>query len=1357
MADKNKFLHLGNYSDKILYENFKGKLEQKDIAANSHLLQIFKFFDKDGSGALETTNSNGVNEIQSLWNSVKTSASKNSNSIFEYSEAEEFLANSVDETGKSLADNKVTSGDLFSFLKILANKDSEPEPHNLRADEIRQYTPKEIQELSIQTICDDINKAKEILDAQKAAQGQVSEFVNDTKETFDTEYAYSRVNRYLMKEEFCAKVLQYAKDGILDEKQYLEAKLELAVQMLSELENTELKATIAKQIVTLGLYKDFGNKTKAEQERIVKEKEIEFLKKALARLTPDELTVFIKRLTSLSDEEYKEKTPKVVENLINQTIQENEAAISQSLGDSVSARFIAPPKEGSIEDIISNKDAYRVMNFDEVFQKERGVMYNSSAIMEYTVRETQLQFLLGIHNRNESIKNILHDATVIVDGNNKNGAPQKEFIENCNQNLANQIEVAFKSLYAKNAYEAQRVIDEIMGKDSGITVVSDEQGNFIKLEFYGFERKTLGVDSLNESGQETVESSNDKLLKRMPIDSYSLVQLSKGLQEKLDENYKKLFNDRSLEDYSEDVKLLYEYAYGAKNAQDVANAFAQSQQAGVQYTKAAVQGAGMLAMVAGQLIPVGGQAATALLATKTALSYSGILISVAGGTAVSAAENYSKEGGPTEEDKRAMLEELRTSLALFGSGVAIGKGSEALYRTLVMKYCPKLVALGAEVGVDATASLLADYAITGQIDLSGEGIAQLQNILIGIICAKGNIKNYLQSHGLSHPDIGKMSNEELLSEYEISNYDRSYWEDDKLLLRRMQLDLEMMKRNLRGDTYIGKDMSYFESNLNLEMPNTARILSTIKENGSIFDLPKDIKYTIEDGPGVHSHLRFEENGKSLFLFYDKNGDIISANMYGLQIVKVGEKFYDASSNLEYRTRSVAFEEAGGYKNTNKMIRMAIDHNIPQDIVKIIQKQNAGKDYPLIGPSAIREIFKNTTSADDVVVLRYLLNDKQFADMMQTYKSQDIVSIMKSPEAKSLILSRIKNNQSISKSEIKKVVPEIFGHTDGYKLNKVRDLSYKTQDIESSEITSKMTPDEIKNAYITNPKFKSDVDSKCPAGEVCTINGKLYCSTGDDLVELKMSKQTFEKLFPIEKRYNISQVGLGDCWWCAKMGSIIDTPKGRAYLYQLIEEQGDNLVVKFPETQKTIIFEKGKLNKLAPISIYKKDGKLEFGDGTARVFACKGVQILEQAYTQVRYAGFDASSPSEVVINDIFFMNREMQNLSGGYPTEVMKDFFPKGSYTVEEYNNRGSDFIKLLEENIGKPNTMITFATHHENFLGAFLPYDLVSNHCYNIVGYDKKTQMISISNPWHNNEVKVIPVYELDRYMNFFEISTIK
>ena len=244
---------------------------------------------------------------------------------------------------------------------------------------------------------------------------------------------------------------------------------------------------------------------------------------------------------------------------------------------------------------------------------------------------------------------------VTVDGNNKYGAPQHDAIETCNQNLANQIEMAFRSLYSKNAAEAQRVIDEIMGQDSGIKVIADEQGNFIKLEFYGFKRNSLNLDSSGSTKPEgtTQESEvgfeNNKF--RMPVNAYSLVRLSKCLQQKLEQNYQTALNGKTLDDYSAEVKSAYQMAYGAKNAQDMANAFAQSQQEGVQNTKAVVQGLGMVAMVAGQLIPVGGQVATALV-------MGGMATSTFGSVGVSAVENYTKAGGPTEEDKKEILEEV---------------------------------------------------------------------------------------------------------------------------------------------------------------------------------------------------------------------------------------------------------------------------------------------------------------------------------------------------------------------------------------------------------------------------------------------------------------------------------------------------------------------------------------------------------------------------------------------------------------------------------------------------------------------------------------------------------------------------
>ncbi|MBQ7126988.1 hypothetical protein IJO12_07875, partial [bacterium] len=65
---------------------------------------------------------------------------------------------------------------------------------------------------------------------------------------------------------------------------------------------------------------------------------------------------------------------------------------------------------------------------------------------------------------------------------------------------------------------------------------------------------------------------------------------------------------------------------------------------------------------------------------------------------------------------------------------------------VIKNICPRLVALSAEIGIDATASLLTDLVITGQIDLTGEGIAQLVNILVGITHSKGNFDHFLDTH-----------------------------------------------------------------------------------------------------------------------------------------------------------------------------------------------------------------------------------------------------------------------------------------------------------------------------------------------------------------------------------------------------------------------------------------------------------------------------------------------------------------------------------------------------------------------------------------------------------------------------------
>ena len=731
MAEENNFLYLKNTKDKISYDKIAGKQNKKDFAANKKLQQIFNFFDLNGDATLEKANTQGLSEIQSLWDCVNKFAKKNGNSIFEENEAQEFLNSTIDETGKSLADYNVTTDDLFGFLASLKNSSQSQAPQTLHEG----LTPKEVQTIATKTIDKDVEKAKAIFNTQNNTQGDVSKFVNNTKETFDTEYAASRVNRYIMKEEFCSQLLKQAQENNLSVKAYYQNKISFLITLLPELKDKETKSTLVKQLITFGMYKNFDNKTKAEQERIIQEAQIDFLKKALENLTPEELNQFTSRILSLSDEEYAKSAPELTKNLIKQTLDINAKYKKER---TLTLDTTIP---GSVKSIISTQEAYRKMTFDETFYNERGVVYTPQNITDYTEKEANLQFLITLNNKNEELKSILYQNTIEVKGNITHGSPSEKNDNTAKQKLAISINRAVEFLYGTNADEAQKVIDEIMGKDSGIKVIKDSQNNFIELDFNGYNPNPLKPQKIipTENNPNLKITLDETISLTKPIDSFDLVKLSEGLQNKIESKYQNALNGKTLEEYSEETKAAYKNAYGENKSPDMANAYKKSQQEGVQTTKSTIQGLGMVAMIAGQLIPVAGQAATAL-------TLGGLTTSTISGAGISTLEKATQKGGITQEDKEAIFKELALSIGLIGSGAISSKVSSAAFQALILKNCPKLIAFASEVGIDATTSLLADYVITGDIDLKGEGFSQLQSILIGVIRAKGNLPNYINTH-----------------------------------------------------------------------------------------------------------------------------------------------------------------------------------------------------------------------------------------------------------------------------------------------------------------------------------------------------------------------------------------------------------------------------------------------------------------------------------------------------------------------------------------------------------------------------------------------------------------------------------
>lgn len=340
-----------------------------------------------------------------------------------------------------------------------------------------------------------------------------------------------------------------------------------------------------------------------------------------------------------------------------------------------------PLKNRAPKELIDFKEAYRVL---------RGVKYDPEAIKTYAEKEAQMAVILAVKNKNTEIKELLHDATIAVDYNNKYGAPFQRATEPCIKNLERCITTTLTKLYGNN----EELINEFLN-NSGTSYIDG------KLKYNTF-----------------------------AVRDYVLVNISKRLQNMADDNLTKLLNNRALEEYETEYNKAYKRAYGEQNGLRLAQAFAVSQMNGVEHIKTGVQAVGMLIMIAGQIIPVGGQTAAALV-------YGGMTTAAAGGSAVHLGEAITRRSGISDEDKQIIARELATSAALMFTGAGVGKVSSAAYAELIMQNCPRLMALSAKIGTDATLSVVADYAITGQINLTSEGISQLIPIVTGVLKTRG--------------------------------------------------------------------------------------------------------------------------------------------------------------------------------------------------------------------------------------------------------------------------------------------------------------------------------------------------------------------------------------------------------------------------------------------------------------------------------------------------------------------------------------------------------------------------------------------------------------------------------------------
>ena len=404
--------------------------------------------------------------------------------------------------------------------------------------------------------------------------------------------------------------------------------------------------------------------------------------KMVASLSPKETEEFLKKSLALPNPKAKNYKSKVNEFLNDFKMSTTEMISNAQNGD----------KTGTLKSTTKTKTAYklsggkRLMTFDETYKSEMGVTFKKENIEAYNRSAATFAGVSKMTEKMDEIHKQLDNNITIVEGNNRNGV-DSQTLETCNKRLEIGLNNSLRKLYGDDETAISKGLKDLTGEN------------------YSYKNGKLTMDVPANSGFAYTANGND------------LVRLSKKVLKTVDENYQKTLGKKPLETYAKEMAEANKVAYGMKNAAQLADAYRADQEGVVHTVRAGVEYAGTAVMVAGMLC-------------YPPVAFAGGAIASFGGVGVEMTEEATKQHTDPETMK-ALGEELATNAALMVVGMKAGQTGVAVKNALLAKNSPKLMATIADIGTDASISLMGDLALTGQVNLEGEGFSQVMSLIAG--------------------------------------------------------------------------------------------------------------------------------------------------------------------------------------------------------------------------------------------------------------------------------------------------------------------------------------------------------------------------------------------------------------------------------------------------------------------------------------------------------------------------------------------------------------------------------------------------------------------------------------------------
>lgn len=289
-----------------------------------------------------------------------------------------------------------------------------------------------------------------------------------------------------------------------------------------------------------------------------------------------------------------------------------------------------------MEDSVSNEP----MTFEQVYFIERGVAYDSDNIDDYNKKAVMYAQCANVVARQQNVHTHLDEALQNLKLASQ-GAENPQVLDRLQKNLEVGILASLKELYGDDEQAIQNALKQITGDDK-------------------------------------ITYKDGKLVSSLPqaINSYSLRMIAEKLIKQTDENAAKILNGKTLEDYEREMADSYKLAYGEKNARQLAQAFEDDQEQGVQHIKTGVAIASG-AVAAGSMLlfpycsPMVGKAVIA----------TGSLVGIAGASSVDIVGKYNQNTAVLQKKKnREIAKEISQNALLFVASMGagnIGNGAKA--------------------------------------------------------------------------------------------------------------------------------------------------------------------------------------------------------------------------------------------------------------------------------------------------------------------------------------------------------------------------------------------------------------------------------------------------------------------------------------------------------------------------------------------------------------------------------------------------------------------------------------------------------------------------------------------------------